>query len=112
MATSSATSITIPIKKLTQAEMVAQREKGLYYNCHDKFVPCYKCRKQILFLLDQMELEEEDTNMDETEEKDAADELPGVEAQTISIHALLGTLVVKPVLFATWFLFWIGLHPD
>lgn len=57
--------------------MVVPREKNLCYNGHDKFVPGLNCKKQILFLLDQEELEEEDIDIDEIEEKEVANEQPG-----------------------------------
>ncbi|KAK9161050.1 hypothetical protein Syun_007391 [Stephania yunnanensis] len=38
-----------PLKRLTQAEMAARREKGLCYNCDEKFIPDHKCKnKQLL----------------------------------------------------------------
>ncbi|KAH7670301.1 Retrotransposon gag domain-containing protein [Dioscorea alata] len=45
-------SLTLPIKRLSTAEMRESREKGLCYNCDEKFSPGYKCKTQKLFLLD------------------------------------------------------------
>ena len=34
----------IPIKKLSPTELKLRREKGLCYNCDDKYVPSHKCK--------------------------------------------------------------------
>ena len=43
---------TTPIKHLSKAEMRARREKGLCYNCDEKFTREHRCAKQKLYLLD------------------------------------------------------------
>lgn len=51
-----------PIKRLTAAEMQQNRDKGLCYNCDEKFVLGHRCKKQMLYLLQldsTGELEEE-----------------------------------------------------
>ena len=70
--------------------MQARREKGLCYNCDERFRPGHRCKKQQIFVLE---------TMDETEENSRAVELDlELEAsQTvleISLHALSG--VSKP----------------
>ncbi|KAH9745476.1 hypothetical protein KPL70_004085 [Citrus sinensis] len=47
----------IPVRRLSQAELQERRAKGLCYNCNEKFVPGHRCKK--LFLIDAC-LEEED----------------------------------------------------
>ncbi|KAJ4980434.1 hypothetical protein NE237_031271 [Protea cynaroides] len=41
----------LPIKRLTPAQMQALREKGLCYNCDERFSPGHRCRSRQLFLL-------------------------------------------------------------
>jgi len=43
---------TTPIKHLTEAEMRVHREKGLCYNCDEKFTQGHRCVEQKLYLLD------------------------------------------------------------
>jgi hypothetical protein len=38
------------IKKLSQAELKERRDKGLCFNCDDKFSPGHRCKK--LFLIE------------------------------------------------------------
>lgn len=59
-----ATHSTLPVKRLTYAEMRARREKGLCYNCNETFKPDHKCKTQELFqLVGDEEIEEEGPNM-------------------------------------------------
>jgi hypothetical protein len=48
----------IPIKRLTPAQMQEMREKGLCYNCDEKFQPGHRCNRPRLFLLEGVEFEE------------------------------------------------------
>ncbi|CAM8999668.1 unnamed protein product [Rhodiola kirilowii] len=41
----------LPIKRLTSTEMAARREKGLCFNCDDKFLPGHRCRPRFQCLL-------------------------------------------------------------
>ena len=43
---------TTPIKHLSEAEIWKHREKGLCYNCDDKFTRGHRCVEQKLYLLD------------------------------------------------------------
>ena len=43
---------TTPIKHLFEAEMQAGREKGICYNCDEKFTRGHRCAKKNLYLLD------------------------------------------------------------
>lgn len=40
-----------PFKMLTQLEMSAKREKGLCFNCDEKFVPDHKCKQKISYMI-------------------------------------------------------------
>jgi hypothetical protein len=70
-----------PFKRLTPAEMAAKREKGLCFNCDEKFLRGHRC----LYMLEVVDDGDEDTenvlapmDMDETE------------APHVSLHALTG----------------------
>ena len=41
-----------PIKHLSEVEMWAHREKGICYNCDEKFTRGHRCVEQNLYLLD------------------------------------------------------------
>ena len=43
---------TTPIKHLSEAEMRAHREKGLCYNCDDKFTQGHQCTEHKPYFLD------------------------------------------------------------
>ena len=43
---------TTPIKHLSETEMRAHREKGLCYNCDEKWSRGHRCVQQKLYLLD------------------------------------------------------------
>jgi len=62
---------TTPIKHLTEAEMRARREKGLCYNCDEKFTRGHRCIEQKLYLLDVDSLPETKVFVDA---HDAADD--------------------------------------
>ena len=46
----------IPIKRITLAQMDERRKKGLCYNCDEKWGPGHKCGNAKLFLLEGIEL--------------------------------------------------------
>ncbi|KAF8407600.1 hypothetical protein HHK36_006734 [Tetracentron sinense] len=73
-----------PVRRLNWAEMQARREKGLYYNCDDRFEPGHKCKTQQIFLL---AADEEAEAILEEEIEAEKEEVP-----KISIHALSGLL--------------------
>lgn len=41
----------IPIKKLSTSQLQEQREKGLCYNCNEKFLPGHKCKGKDFLLV-------------------------------------------------------------
>lgn len=61
--------------------MKDRREKGLCYNCDEKFSPCHCCKTQTLFLLQSLEQEDESDDVND-EEKEAVEE--------ISLHFIVG----------------------
>lgn len=54
------------IKRLTPKQMQERRNKGLCFNCNEKFRPGHKCKK--LFSLEACWPEEEETLLDDDEE--------------------------------------------
>ena len=50
------TKSSIPIKRITPAQMDERRKKGLCYNCDEKWGPGHKCRNARLFILEGIEL--------------------------------------------------------
>ena len=64
--------------------MQARREKGLCYNCDERFGLGHRCKKQQLFFLELMEETEENS---EAVELDPESEPPQVVPE-ISLHAL------------------------
>lgn len=77
-----------PIKKLSSSEMKERRDKGLCYNCDDKYSPGHRCKTQRLYLLDGAPVEN-----DETEEETGDSQLVRTEDfPEISLHAISGTL--------------------
>lgn len=55
----------LPIRRLTLVELRDKRERGLCYNCDEKFGPNHHCRSKYLLLLG---CEEDNTTVDEQEE--------------------------------------------
>ncbi|KAF3960584.1 hypothetical protein CMV_014711 [Castanea mollissima] len=79
-------SINTTFKKLSWAEMQARREKGLCYNCDERFGLGHRCKKQQIFLLETMDEMEENSGAVELElENEAPQAVP-----EISLHALSG----------------------
>ncbi|KAF8397183.1 hypothetical protein HHK36_016090 [Tetracentron sinense] len=83
-------------KKLTIEEMKARREKGLCYNCDERFSPNHKCKAQQFFLIEGEALATEETHeSDEEEERttteDDQDNIPTSVEPEISFHALTGS---------------------
>lgn len=47
------------VKRLPWEELQKRREKGLYFNCDERFVPGHKCKVKQAFLIEPVESEEE-----------------------------------------------------
>ncbi|KAA8517478.1 hypothetical protein F0562_017771 [Nyssa sinensis] len=77
---------TLPVRKMSPAEIAERREKGLCYNCNEKFSSGHRCRK--LFVIEACR-EDDDSDVI-MEEEDVVED--GVEARPeISFHAISGT---------------------
>ena len=75
-------------KRLTQSEMQARRDKGLCYNCDERFAPGHRCKKQQVFLLETLtEPKEEEGSVVEIKEDDEPT------CPEISLHALSGIAI-------------------
>lgn len=45
--------VSLPIKKFIPLELQARRDKGLCYNCNERYFPGHECRSQSFLLLQQ-----------------------------------------------------------
>ena len=79
--------------------MEERKKKGLCYNCDKKWAPGHKCKSAMLFLLDYVELAQENANvgvhLTELEENGYANQIGQVrqdqEDAEITLYALSGT---------------------
>ncbi|RVW36299.1 Retrovirus-related Pol polyprotein from transposon 297 [Vitis vinifera] len=55
----------IPIKRLTESELQARREKGICFKCDEKFSLGHRCKKELRVLLVHEDEREEDNQFDE-----------------------------------------------
>ncbi|XP_026457490.1 uncharacterized protein LOC113358147 [Papaver somniferum] len=79
-----------PIKKLTYAQMRARREKGLCYNCDEKYDNGHRCIKQQLYMLVG---DEEGSANSEEESPGSSLVIQELEEEVeISLHALSGNV--------------------
>jgi len=74
------------VRRLSPTELKDRRERGLCFNCDDKFSPGHRCKK--LFLIEGI-YEGEVENPDLTEEGEAGGE-EEFEIPKISLHAISG----------------------
>ncbi|XP_042488048.1 uncharacterized protein LOC122068247 [Macadamia integrifolia] len=83
----------IPIKRLTPTEMQQRREKGLCYNCDDKYAPGHRCKTRQLFLLEYEDGDEQVEPPDGTASEDLEQASTPETATTgeLSYHSLVGT---------------------
>ena len=72
----------LAVRRMSPAELKERREKGLCYNCNERFVPGHRCKK--LFLIEACTTEE-DGDLDMEVEGPLEEEAPG-----ISLHAISG----------------------
>jgi hypothetical protein len=84
-----------PIKRLTPDELQARRDKGLCYNCKEKFVKGHRCKRLFHLLVINPALEA-DSSLQSLEHEDLLDPLteetqdPASDPAQISFHALMG----------------------
>ncbi|XP_026410851.1 uncharacterized protein LOC113306080 [Papaver somniferum] len=79
-----------PIKKLTYAQMRARREKGLCYNCDERYEIGHMCVKQQLYMLVG---EEEELATSEEESPGSSPVIQELEEEVeVSLHAISGNI--------------------
>nr|CAD1835788.1 unnamed protein product [Ananas comosus var. bracteatus] len=76
----------LPIKKLTPVELKERREKGLCFNCNEKFGPGHRCRK--LFLIEGSWTDDEENDVIDKAKSQLLKEK--TEMPEISLHAIYG----------------------
>lgn len=69
---------------LTSAEMSARRDKGLCYNCDEKYFPGHRCKNRILYMV--MSEEEKSLYSQEIVELD----MPDIKVVQMSLNSLMG----------------------
>ena len=89
----------IPIKRLTESELQARREKGLCFKCEEKFSPGHRCKKELRVLLVHEDEEEDNNQFDDraTEEPVLIELKDAVELSLNSVVGLTtsGTMKIK-----------------
>ncbi|CAM8941280.1 unnamed protein product [Rhodiola kirilowii] len=85
----------LPVRRLSITDMAARREKGLCFNCDEKFVPGYQCKPRFQCLVLEEDVFEEEPLEPSYEEVVVIGDQEQIEADvpSISFHALQG----KPV---------------
>lgn len=85
----------LPVQKVSPAEMKERRKKGLCYFCDEKWNPSHKCKKAKIFVMEGMELfgGEDVQGCELVEDLDEVDMTPAQsEIPEISLHAIAGSL--------------------
>lgn len=76
-------------------EMKVRRDKGLCYNCDEKYSPGHRCRTQKLYLLDGTQVEEETSDQAAEQLEKKIENPQGLQTEDppeISLHAISGIL--------------------
>lgn len=84
----------MPIKRFTPVEAKERRDKGLCYNCDEKFLPGYKCKVQKLILMEgnwPADTSNEDEGKIIKVEGDELSEDYHLDSPEISLYAIIGT---------------------
>lgn len=85
----------LPVKRLSPMEMKVRRDKGLCYNCSEKYSPGHRCRTQKLYLLDGTQVEEETSDQAAEQLEEKIENPQGLQTEDppeISLHAISGIL--------------------
>uniref|UniRef100_A0A2N9HKA3 RNA-directed DNA polymerase n=1 Tax=Fagus sylvatica TaxID=28930 RepID=A0A2N9HKA3_FAGSY len=78
----------LPVQKLTPVQMSERRKKGLCYNCDEKWSTNHKCRTMKLYIMEEVDLDEDLEQVIE-EESELTEE--SEESAEITLCALLGS---------------------
>ncbi|GAV81771.1 hypothetical protein CFOL_v3_25224 [Cephalotus follicularis] len=81
---------TLPIMKLTSAEIKERRDKGLCFNCDEKYKAGHKCKPEFLLLQVDDEEELEENNQAELEVLQGEDSVIEELSHEISLLAMAG----------------------
>ncbi|XP_059449450.1 uncharacterized protein LOC132180588 [Corylus avellana] len=92
---------TVPIQKISQAQMEDRRKKGLCYNCDAKWQYGHKCQNPKLFLLEGLDELEVSPNL-ELEKEDLMEVSYAEENPEISLHAIIGSQHPKTMRLVGW----------
>ncbi|XP_043725460.1 uncharacterized protein LOC122672017 [Telopea speciosissima] len=82
-------SVRLPIRRLTPAEMQSRRERGLCYNCDERFVAGHRCKTRQLFIMDYEDMVINDVAPEPDDPPDSPDPDPTFHSE-LSYHALAG----------------------
>ena len=80
-----------PINKLTPAELKIRREKGLCYNCDDKYAPGHKCKSKFILLISNDDEQDMEFSGEGKNEEDPGDSTI-ISIPEVSMHALAGQI--------------------
>lgn len=72
--------------------MKIRRDKGLCYNCEDRYSSGHRCKVQKLYLLDGFQVEEEIPDQEVEQNEEETGVLQAKDSLEISLHAISGTL--------------------
>ncbi|XP_059456454.1 uncharacterized protein LOC132186493 [Corylus avellana] len=92
---------TVPVQKISQAQMEDRRRKGLCYNCDAKWQYGHKCQNPKLFLLEGLDELEVLPNM-EMEKEDLMEVSYAEENPETSLHAITGSQHPKTMRLVGW----------
>jgi hypothetical protein len=85
---------TIPMRRISLAQMQERREKWLCYFCDERYQPGHRCNKPKLYILEGMKLEEKGAEVEEEVQEVQVEEVESEELEgegeilSISLHAL------------------------
>jgi hypothetical protein len=89
---------TMPVHRISPAQMTERRAKGLFYSCDDKWNSSHICKTPKLYLMTEVEIQQgepvEEVFFDSIDGANMVDEqnsVECVETPKISIHAILGS---------------------
>lgn len=80
------------IKRLSWEELQKRREKGLCFNCDERFTPGHKCSTRQAFLVEPAS-SDEDNELEATTEADKAE---------IYVHAMIGVKGPRTIWLGSW----------
>ena len=81
---------------MTHAELKIRREKGLCYNCDDKYAPAHKCKANLFSLVKDDEAQESVMMGELGTEDNTIDSIISVIPE-VSMHALTGQISPRTI---------------